>query len=99
MSETGVNFSNPLKGVKKPGSIGLPLPGLNVRIMDPETLNDVPQGEEGEIWLMGRSISPGYWRKPEETSKAFEGGWFRTGDLGKTLERLMKTAIIISPIA
>jgi malonyl-CoA/methylmalonyl-CoA synthetase len=86
MSETGVNFSNPLKGVKKPGSIGLPLPGLNVRIMDPETLNDVPQGEEGEIWLMGRSISPGYWRKPEETSKAFEGGWFRTGDLGKVDE-------------
>ena len=83
MSETGMNFSNPINGIKKPNSIGLPLPGLNVRIVNPKTFNDVPQGEEGEIWLKGSSISPGYWRKPEETLKTFEGDWFRTGDLGK----------------
>jgi acyl-CoA synthetase (AMP-forming)/AMP-acid ligase II len=86
MSETGMNFSNPLKGVKKPGSIGLPLPDLQVRIVDPVTLVDVAAGQTGEIWLKGPSVTPGYWRKPEETAKAFEKGWFRTGDLGKVDE-------------
>jgi malonyl-CoA/methylmalonyl-CoA synthetase len=81
MSETGMNFSNPLRGKRKPGSIGLPLPGLKVRIVDPETLRDVERGQTGEILLKGGSISPGYWKKPEETKKAYSGGWFRTGDL------------------
>jgi malonyl-CoA/methylmalonyl-CoA synthetase len=83
MSETGMNFSNPVEGVRKPGSIGLPLPGLEVRIVDPETFEDGKPGETGEIWLRGPGITPGYWRKPEETAGAFENGWFRTGDLGK----------------
>jgi malonyl-CoA/methylmalonyl-CoA synthetase len=83
MSETGMNFSNPLRGVRKPGSIGLPLPGLEVRIVDIETLEDAAQGQEGEIWLKGPGVTPGYWNKPEETAQAFENGWFRTGDLGK----------------
>ena len=83
MSETGMNFSNPVRGRRKPGSIGLPLPGLEVRIVDIETLEDVAPGQEGEIWLKGPAVSPGYLNKPEETAKAFEKGWFRTGDLGK----------------
>lgn len=86
MSETGMNFSNPLRGVRKPGSIGLPLPGLQVRIVDPDTLKDLPPGATGEIWLKGPAVTPGYWRKPEETSKAFVNGWFRSGDLGKVDE-------------
>lgn len=83
MSETGMNFSNPLHGQRKPGSIGLPLPGLRVRIVDPDTFADVPQGQVGELWLKSTAISPGYWRKPNETSETFEQDWFRTGDLGK----------------
>jgi len=83
MSETGMNFSNPVRGRRKPGSIGLPLPDLEVRIVDIETFADVVPGQKGEIWLKGPSVSPGYLNKPEETAKAFEGGWFRTGDLGK----------------
>jgi malonyl-CoA/methylmalonyl-CoA synthetase len=83
MTETGMNFSNPVRGVRKPGSIGLPLPGLEVRIVSPETFADVPPGEIGEFWLRGPAITPGYWRKPEETAKAFRDGWFKTGDLGK----------------
>ncbi|MBW1716175.1 MAG: AMP-binding protein, partial [Deltaproteobacteria bacterium] len=86
MSETGMNFSNPLKGVRKPGSIGLPLPNLQVRIVDPETFLDVVPGQTGEIWLKGSAVTPGYWRKPEDTAKAFEKGWFRTGDLGRVDE-------------
>ncbi len=82
MSETGMNFSNPLRGKRKPGSIGLPLPALEVRIVDPDTGIDVAPGQTGEIWLKGSAISPGYWRKPDETAGAFENGWFKTGDLG-----------------
>ncbi len=83
MSETGMNFSNPLQGLKKPGSIGLPLPQVEVRIVNPETLMDLKPGEVGEIWIKGPNVTPGYWRKPRETEAVFLDGWFRTGDLGK----------------
>jgi len=86
MTETGMNFSNPVRGVRKPGSIGLPLPDLEVRIVDPETLVDVVPGQTGEIFLKGPAITPGYWRKPEETEKAFEKDWFKSGDLGRVDE-------------
>jgi malonyl-CoA/methylmalonyl-CoA synthetase len=86
MSETGMNFSNPLRGIRKPGSIGFPLPNVQARIVDPETLQEVGQGEVGEIWLKGPNITAGYWRKPRETEAAFANGWFRTGDLGKNDE-------------
>ena len=83
MSETGMNFSNPLHGEKKPGSIGITLPGLEVKIVDPESSLEVGPGQIGEFWLKSDSITPGYWKKPGETAKAFEQGWFKTGDLGK----------------
>lgn len=83
MTETGMNFSNPLRGRKKAGSIGIPLSGVEVRVVNPETLHDVGPGETGEIWLKGSSISPGYWKKPDETANAFVDGWFRSGDLGR----------------
>jgi malonyl-CoA/methylmalonyl-CoA synthetase len=82
MSETGMNFSNPLRGQRKPGSIGIPLPALAVRLVDPATGVDVEPGQTGEIWLKGPAVTPGYWQKPEETARAFEQGWFKTGDLG-----------------
>ncbi|MBW2062991.1 MAG: AMP-binding protein, partial [Deltaproteobacteria bacterium] len=87
MSETGMNFSNPIRGTRVPGSIGRPLPELQVRIVDPALFEDVPLGETGELWLKGPGITPGYWGKPEETEKAFVQGWFRTGDLGRRDEQ------------
>ncbi len=83
MSETGMNFSNPLDDKRQPGSIGKPLPDLEVKIVDPDTGGDLAPGQTGEIWLKGPSITPGYWQKPAETAAAFENGWFKTGDLGK----------------
>ncbi|MCK5165063.1 MAG: acyl--CoA ligase [Desulfobacula sp.] len=83
MSETGMNFSNPLNGRKIPGSIGLPLPGVRVRIMNPDTRLDVKPGIVGEIWLKSSSITKGYWEKPAQTQKTYEEGWFKTGDLGR----------------
>ncbi len=83
MSETGMNFSNPLHGEKKPGSIGITLPGIEAKIVDPDTYLEVEPGQTGEFWLKSNSITPGYWKKPEETVRAFELGWFKTGDLGK----------------
>lgn len=58
MSETGMNFSNPLRGMKKAGSIGLPLPNVEVRIVSPETFEDLKSGEVGEIWLKGPNVTP-----------------------------------------
>ena len=86
MSETGMNFSNPLRGRRKPGSVGLPLPGLQARIVDPDTFEDTPAGQVGEIWLKSPSVTPGYWKKPEATKSTFCNGWFRTGDLGRVDE-------------
>ncbi len=83
MSETGMNFSNPLKGIKKPGSIGLPLPGVQVKIVNHETYEDVEEDQVGEIFLKSPSIIKEYWKKPDETRAAFHCGWFKTGDLGK----------------
>lgn len=82
MSETGMNFSNPISGIRKPGSIGIPLPNVQVRVVNPKNGTDVAPGQTGEFWLKGDSITHGYWQKITETKKTFEDGWFKTGDLG-----------------
>ncbi|WP_244929896.1 long-chain-fatty-acid--CoA ligase [Nocardioides sp. W7] len=65
-------------------SAGRPIPGMEVRIVDPGTLTDLPVGEHGEIWLRSKQVMKGFLGKPEETAKVLvEDGWFRTGDLGK----------------
>ena len=66
----------------KLGTVGHPMPHVDVKIVDPDG-NEMPAGEEGEILLRGPHICAGYWNKPEETAKAFTGGWFKTGDFGR----------------
>ncbi|MEV6605441.1 long-chain-fatty-acid--CoA ligase [Kutzneria sp. NPDC051319] len=66
--------------VRKRGSVGTPIPGIEVRIVDDE-MRDVKPGEVGEIVYRGPVITPGYWGKPEATAEAFAGGWFHSGDL------------------
>jgi long-chain acyl-CoA synthetase len=64
-------------------AIGLPVPGADVRIVDPKTGRDLPKGEVGEIWIRGPMVMRGYWRMPEATDAAIRpGGWLRTGDAG-----------------
>jgi malonyl-CoA/methylmalonyl-CoA synthetase len=75
--------SNPLHGVRKPGSVGVPLPGVDVRLVDPEHFGAAPDGEVGEIWVRGANVFIGYLGKPEATAEAFVDGWFRTGDLAR----------------
>jgi fatty-acyl-CoA synthase len=83
MSETGSNFAMPVHDVErlvaKAGSCGQPLIAVQTRIVDDDG-RDVPRGGTGELWLKGPSITPGYWRQPELTAKAFQDGWFKTGD-------------------
>jgi malonyl-CoA/methylmalonyl-CoA synthetase len=80
MSETLMNMSNPLAGERRAGTVGLPLPGVSVRLLNPAG-DPVAEGETGAIHLRGPNIFAGYWRRPDATQAAFAGGYFRTGDL------------------
>ena len=71
MTETVMLVSNPYHGERRPGSVGFPLPGVDVRLAD-----------GGEIEVRGPNVFAGYWRRPEATAGSFRDGWFRTGDLG-----------------
>ncbi|MBM4256544.1 MAG: AMP-binding protein [Deltaproteobacteria bacterium] len=82
LTETVINTSNPLRGPWKPGSVGVPVPGVEVGIFDPQTLTQLQSGETGEIWITGPNVFGGYWNNPEAAAPAFHGKWFRTGDLG-----------------
>ncbi len=83
MTETGMNCSNPLHGERRIGSVGLPLPGVEVRIADSETGEPLPNGEIGDVQLRGSNVFKSYWRQPEKTANSFTtDGWFKTGDLG-----------------
>ena len=83
MTETGILCSNPLHGNRKPGHVGVPLPGVEMRITDPETGRVLENCEVGELQTRGPHVFSGYWKDPEKTSRSFtEDAWFRTGDLG-----------------
>lgn len=70
-------------GARVDGSCGLPVPGLDVRLVDPETGQDVVGAEEGEVWVRGPSVMVGYHNRPEETAAVLRDGWYHTGDLAR----------------
>jgi len=72
---------NPLRGVRKPGSIGLPIPNVEVSVQD-DAGRILGPGETGEICVRGGNVMMGYWQKPEETAKVLRDGWLLTGDVG-----------------
>ncbi|MFZ7104169.1 MAG: long-chain-fatty-acid--CoA ligase [Peptococcaceae bacterium] len=77
-----VSYANPTQGIRKPGSVGIPIPGVQVKIVDKNDA-EVPVDEIGEICVKGRNVMQGYLNRPEETQEVLKGGWFHTGDLGK----------------
>jgi malonyl-CoA/methylmalonyl-CoA synthetase len=84
MTETNMNTSNPYVGDRVPGAVGLALPGVTVRIADPETGAILPPETIGMIEVKGPNVFQGYWRMPEKTAAEFRpDGFFITGDLGK----------------
>jgi malonyl-CoA/methylmalonyl-CoA synthetase len=84
MTETNMNTSNPYDGERRVGSVGFPLPGVEIRISDPETGAQLPAGETGMIEVRGPNVFLGYWRKPEKTALELRSnGFFISGDLGK----------------
>jgi malonyl-CoA/methylmalonyl-CoA synthetase len=84
MTETNMNTSNPYLGERRAGSVGFPLPGVEVKITDAETGAELAAGETGMIEVRGPNVFLGYWRKPEKTALELRDvGFFSSGDLGK----------------
>lgn len=82
MTETLMNVSNPYVGERRPGAVGFPLPGVSVQVRDPDG-KVLPDGAGGELFIRGPNVFAGYWRNEQATQAAFEGGYFRTGDIGE----------------
>lgn len=83
MTETGMNTSNPYDGDRIAGTVGFPLPDVELRIVDPDTGAPLDPGAIGEIEVRGPNVCVGYWRNPAKTAEAFrDDGFFITGDLG-----------------
>jgi malonyl-CoA/methylmalonyl-CoA synthetase len=84
MTETGMNSSNPYDGPRIAGTVGHALPGVEIRVTDPETGRELPRGEIGMIEIRGPNVFKGYWRMPEKTASEFRpDGFFISGDLGQ----------------
>ncbi|MFY0692852.1 MAG: malonyl-CoA synthase [Paracoccaceae bacterium] len=84
MTETNMSTSNPYDGERRAGTVGFPLPGVELKITDPETGESVPDGDIGQIEVRGPNVFKGYWQMPEKTRDELrEDGFFITGDLGK----------------
>jgi malonyl-CoA/methylmalonyl-CoA synthetase len=84
MTETNMNTSNPYDGARRAGTVGLPLPGVELKITDPGTGRTLPDGEIGQIEVRGRNVFKGYWQMPEKTAEELRAdGYFLTGDLGR----------------
>src|SRR5688572_19951545 len=82
MTEIGMGLSNPLQGERVPGAVGSPLPGAEVRLIDESGREVFEDDVPGQIEVSGPNVFREYWRRPEEMANAFNGGWFRTGDVG-----------------
>ena len=83
MTETNMNTSNPYDGERRAGTVGFPLPGVELKITDPATGATVPDGEIGQIEVRGPNVFQGYWQMPEKTAEELQSdGFFITGDLG-----------------
>ena len=82
MTEIGMGLSNPYHGERRAGHVGLPLPGVEMRLVDNNN-KPVHEGEPGEIQIKGNSVFLEYWRKPKATKDAFIDGWFKTGDIAQ----------------
>ena len=78
-----VTHANPLEGVQRSGSIGLPLPDTDCRITDLESGEAIPTGEVGELRVRGPQVMQGYWKQPAETNASLDEGWLRTGDVAR----------------
>ena len=84
MTETNMNTSNPYDGERRPGTVGFPLPGVELKITDAESGTSLPDGEIGQIEVRGPNVFKGYWQMPEKTAAELrEDGFFQTGDLGR----------------
>ncbi len=82
MTETLMTLGNPYDGERRAGTVGLPFPGVSIRIVDQEG-ESVGDDESGELLVRSPTVCAGYWNRPDATAAAFTDGWFRTGDIAE----------------
>ena len=94
MTEVGIVLSNPYDGERVPGTVGFPLPGVEVRVVRDKDETAAPDGAVGELWIRGPGVISGYHERPEATSEALAGGWMRSGDLARRSPRDGRLSIV-----
>lgn len=88
MTETGMNTGNPYDGERRPGTVGFPFPGIDIRVVGEDGVTPLETGGVGGIQVRGPNVMKGYWRLPEKTAEEFTAdGWFKTGDVGMLDDR------------
>lgn len=90
MTEIGMALSNPLEGERRPGFVGRPLPGVEIKLSDEKGDSVDLEGESGEIHVRSPNVFVEYWNKPEESRRAFRNGWFMTGDVSVVIDGYYK---------
>ena len=81
MTEIGMALSNSYKNERRPGHVGMPLPGVKIRLVDEKGFDVKETGEPGEIQIKGPNVFKEYWKKPKATTDSYENGWFKSGDI------------------
>ena len=81
MTEIGMALSNPYDGERRPGAVGVPLPGVAIELHDEDGQLVTGEGIPGELWVLGANVFLEYWQNPGATAESFSGTWFRTGDM------------------
>ncbi|KJS35381.1 MAG: malonyl-CoA synthase [Rhodospirillaceae bacterium BRH_c57] len=88
MTETGMNTGNPYDAERRPGTVGMPFPGIEIRVVGEDDVTALPTAGVGAIQVRGPNVMKGYWRLPEKTAEEFTAdGWFKTGDVGMIDDR------------
>jgi malonyl-CoA/methylmalonyl-CoA synthetase len=94
MTEIGMALSNPMDGERRPGAVGVPLPGVDIQLVSEEGQVVSDEGSPGEIWVKGDTVFLEYWQNKKATQTSFKDGWFVTGDMARSIAMVVVVALV-----